>query len=357
MELSEIYLVCIVMMVLCCIIDLMLCIVTIYQLYIKQSCIIISNSFKKLTIITMIAYTLCTIGDIAQVIIRYEYYLPSALWHHNEAYLSGTVDFIYYTGNVTFFILLFMRIRKSFQVSKSIMYYLSLLLLISIICCIAWCFIVIYFSDTTGVILEYYIAIDSWPLSIDDFLLNLSLFILFIHKIKNKDSMEGIEVADDVSSFGTDDEYNDKSKVIIWNVMIKHCVLFGISLFLNQVWYLANIINALATTESITNFSLLLIKDYTARSVENLINIIILWLVLKINNDKYVYLCKCWHSFILKYCMKEDPNNIREGFVVDEDETREMFDKNKVEGKNLIVTERNNSEKNKVEGHYVLLTR
>ena len=43
----------------------------------------------------------------------------------------------------------------------------------------------------------------------------------------------------------------------------------------------------------------------------------ILWLVLKINNDKYIYLYECWHKCILKYCIKDDSNVIRKRFTSD----------------------------------------
>ena len=66
-----------------------------------------------------------------------------------------------------------------------------------------------------------------------DFALNLSLFILFIYKIKNKDSMEGVEVADDISNTdsNTSSLCADNNKKTIWNVMIKHCVLYNHHIF------------------------------------------------------------------------------------------------------------------------------
>ena len=76
----------------------------------------------------------------------------------------------------------------------------------------------------------------------------------------------------------------------------------------------------------------------------------ILWLVLKINNSKYVCLCKCWHRCILKYCMKEDPNIIREGFTIDEGN-----DVGNVNGIPLLVAYRD-EEVHRVEGHSIVIT-
>ena len=188
----------------------------------------------------------------------------------------------------------------------------------SIICSAKWCYIIIYYSGQSGATMDAHLVLVSYPLLICDFVLNLSLFTLFIYKIKQKDTIEGVEVADDLSSMSAgSDHYNYNTKAI-WNVMIKHCILIGIALISNQAWYVTMIIGAV--NESDTKPSSTLIKDYTARTLENTINIVILWLILKVNNNKYVYLCKCWHSCILKYCMKEDPNIIREGFADDDNE-------------------------------------
>ena len=366
------------LMSLCLLIDIILCICTIYQLQLHNNYISISKSFKNLTITTMLAYTFCTIGDITQVIIRYKYFLTSQDWSTSEAYLAGAKDLIYYIGNFTFFLLLFMRIKTSFQLSKYIMSYLTVLLTISVVFSFSYCFFCFYSAGKSGILLNSLLSIAIYPLSTSDFILNLSLFILFIYKIKNKDTMEGVEVADDVLDDISSDYNSDKKA--IWNVMIKHCVLFGIALLSNQAWYIEVIVDCLSTTQ--TNFPTELIRDYTVRSVENVTNIIILWLVLKVNNGKYVSLCKCWHSCILEYCMKEDPDIIREGFVVNDTNEkmllvgnnsdrsllqRELNEKYGVEGNNLIVTQDIHDEDSKkismqnmmkrhVEGHNVLMT-
>ena len=94
------------------------------------------------------------------------------------------------------------------------------------------------------------------------------------------------------------------------------------------------------------------ITAHCMRSVENTINVIILWLVLEVNSDKYVCLCKCCHSCILKNCMKEDPNMIGEGFENEpEPLEKKLFDINgqggdRIEGHDLFVTD--NDEKSQV---------
>ena len=342
------------------------CFITICQLYGKKSDVSTRWYLKMLTILTMIAYTSCTIGDVIHMIIRFGNYLASNEWHLSESYLAGINDAVYYFGNFIFFVLLFMRIKTSFQLTKAIMYYLSMLLIMSIMCSIIYCFIIFYFVGKPGVTLNNYLLITSYPLSITDLLLNMSLFFLFICKIKNKDTMEGIEIADNIStqSSNSNGPVSISNNRVIWNVMIKHCVLFGIAMISNQLWYVTTIIDALEISN--TNFSSVLIRDYTARSVENTINIVILWLVLTVNNDKYVRLCNCWHRFVLKYCMKEDPSIIREGFVVDDNARMLVINQEpaivnnednhvrhcdvigikhyKVEGRNLLLTKGRNDQ-------------
>ena len=317
-----------------------------------------------LTIITILAYTLCTIGDISACILRYAYYLSYSELTPIEAYFAGAKDVIYYSGNVTFFILLFQRIQTSFRLSKCTMIYLSSLLTISMLSSLAWCLIV-FITAQDSQTLSYDLLFAWYPLTISDFLLNLSLFILFLHKIKRKDTIEGVEAADDISvrrrqpSLSLNYNYDhDHDKQRIWNVMIKHCVLFGIALISNQSWYIVNFAGPiLIQASSLSNG---FIREYTARAIENTINVIVLWLVLKINNEKYVKVCKCWHSCILKYCMKEDPDVIREGFgshdkqsiliPIGSEDSNKLF-----EGPHFVATEHHSDATQKVhrETHYI----
>ena len=104
--------------------------------------------------------------------------------------------------------------------------------------------------------------------------------------------MEGI---DDVIVNGADDHYpNNSDKQLLWNVMIKHCILFGTALLANQSFYLTVILAF--TIHDNSTFSSKVMSCCVVNAIENTINVMILWLALRMNNDKYVYLCKCWHS-------------------------------------------------------------
>ena len=221
-----------------------------------------------------------------------------------------------------------------------------------------FCFLVFYYVG--GPLNLDYFAISSYIMSISDFILNLSLFILFVYKIKNKDSMEGMEISDDVSFIGAANHDLNDDKKAIWNVMIKHCVIFGIIMFSNQLFYIIAIIDEKAFG-FIAEESLRLIVIYTVRSIGNVITIGHLWLVLKINNSKYVYFCKCWHSCILRYCMKEDPNIIREGFIIEDKHEPLLIGNcdNEVEGHDSMQTNATESETgdNEIKGHSLVDTK
>ena len=106
--------------------------ITIYQLHCKS--VSTSHHSKLLIVITMVAYIVCSLGDMIQMILRFKNksLLESDRLTEFELYLVTGKGALYYLGNATFFMSLLMRIRKSFQVSKCAMGYLSLLLVLSV---------------------------------------------------------------------------------------------------------------------------------------------------------------------------------------------------------------------------------
>ena len=43
---------------------------------------------------------------------------------------------------------------------------------------------------------------------------------------------------------------------------------------------------------------------YSERALENIVNVIVLWLILRVNYNKYICLCGCCHKCIGKCCFK-----------------------------------------------------
>ena len=143
---SYYYLLGLVVMGLCGIFDIILLTITIYQFCFKRYSASISGYFKRWTVITMLAYTICTVGDNIVMCIRYQNYPNLVGFTRRESYVDSAKDSIYYMGNMAFFILLLSRIQTSFQLSRRIMLYLRILLTTSIIFSIGFCFVLFYFG-------------------------------------------------------------------------------------------------------------------------------------------------------------------------------------------------------------------
>eukprot|EP01084_Bolivina_argentea_P250665 420092_1 len=345
-------------MVFCLFVDVITISITFYQLCIKKHYIANRTYIQNLILFAMLFYTLCAIGDIINMLVFDKKLSTSHEWTPPQAYLAGFNDIMYYLGNLSFFLFLLTSIRRSFQISKQVMYYLYLLLIVSLVCSAILFYVIVSSAGGTLNQMDDKLHKITPSLATIDFILNFSLFILFIYKIKNKDSIEGVEMEADVSSqpSSVDDIYEKKA---IWNLMIKHGILFGIALFANQIFYVMIIMVTWHVSLGIITFGAM--ASYTGRAVENTINIVILWLVLKFNNNKYICVCKCCHLCILRYCMKEDPNIIREGFIINENYSVSENEQKLYSGHDLLVTnERSNNKANnfkgRVEGHNVVIT-
>ena len=81
--------------------------------------------------------------------------------------------------------------------------------------------------------------------------------------------------------------------------MIKHAILFGIAIFINQLFYAINIVAYFHYTVW-TSYCL----SYMAAALETLVNVLVLWLILRVNYDKYIRLCKCCHIVCAECCFK-----------------------------------------------------
>ena len=121
MELVTLYVTGIIVIFLCCTAATIIGSITIYQLHCKS--VSTSHHSKLLIVITMVAYIVCSMGDMIQMILRFrnKSLLESDRLTEFELYLVTGKGALYYLGNATFFMLLLMRIRKSFQVSRCAM--------------------------------------------------------------------------------------------------------------------------------------------------------------------------------------------------------------------------------------------
>ena len=150
-----------------------------------------------------------------------------------------------------------------------------LLVLIAVITAIYYCIMIALFDSLkTANMSEQqaftdYIAPASIILMVDDFILNSSLMILFIYKLRQVSLM------------------NDNIDRTIIDVMTRHTLLFGSAVITNQLFFIGLIVTFITDT--------FLWYIYVLRGFENLANIIVLYLSLQVNNTLYLSICKSCH--------------------------------------------------------------
>eukprot|EP01084_Bolivina_argentea_P053749 98627_1 len=190
-----------------------------YQLCIKDSSSWINKTYRNLTIIAIISYTLTIVGDCLRFIIFFDKLITKyPVRNKTEEITIVVLDVIYYFGNCIFYSLILLRIHKPFKLSKCIYYSVVLFICVAAVSAIVFC--VEMFLPDRGKNRIYTGAV----LSIADFMLNWCLLIVFAYKMMK--TVKGIDVA-----LSADIEKNVN---LITNVITKHCVLFGIATFMNQ---------------------------------------------------------------------------------------------------------------------------
>ena len=131
----------------------------------------------------------------------------------------------------------------------------------------------------------------------NDFILNAAIWITFATK------MRGILTDLDPSISETRKNVN-----LISNTVTKHCILFGIALVMNQGFYVVGIYGDLANAyDSYAWYAFLL---YSIRALENIVNVVVLWLILRVNYGKYIGLCGYCHNCVAKCCFKNIDSKI-----------------------------------------------
>eukprot|EP01084_Bolivina_argentea_P308797 534052_1 len=255
---------------LCSLIAICVLISTFYQLIMKDASEWINEKYRNLTLWAILYFD------------------------QKEATLKACVSFIYYSANIVFYLLLLIRIHVAFKLNKCIVYYLSMLILIAMISSIIFCYWLLSFPGREDIQkLAKYLFYTNIPLSVAALMLNVMLFVIFWYKMKK--SIVGIK-------YNTDTEnYID----LILNVTTKHIVLFGFAIIINQsffsyVYYWTHKLRYhIENINSINDATTI----YILRAAECVTNVFVLWLILRINYNKYICCCKSCHFCIGKCCM------------------------------------------------------
>eukprot|EP01084_Bolivina_argentea_P221048 374497_1 len=285
---------CITWMTICLLTCICIDIASFYYLCYQDSSLWINTKYRNLTLITMTAMTLCIIGDWIQTVD--DSFHLFMLHFNTHTSIMIIKDFIYFFGNITFYILLLSRLHYLFELSKYALSILICLIIISALLSLSYCAAMIPFwfgniSDRD--IFLWWLEVFTIGLATVDFVLNISFFVIFRRKMRN--TILGI---DSISE-------NEQLHInLISNAITKHCILFGIAIVFNQSWFIFNLIYLFLSASYHTMISDL--ASYGGRSTEIMVDILVLWLVLRINYNQYICLCKHCHLGVSKCCFKQE---------------------------------------------------
>ena len=260
---------------------------SIYYLLWKDSSKWINKTYKNITIMMMIPFTLCIYGNLALIVHR-RYGIHDRDLVYNI--LVVTKNAFYRFSDTIFYIFLLLRIAVPFDLSKSLIYTLSFIMFVSIIFSI----IFIGYLPLSYPPLEYFDK--KWKLYIiaclsgSDFLLNGVLLIIFVKQMKNI-----LSHIDPSTSLVAERNVN-----LVGITLTKQALLFGIAIFSDQLYAIAIFCGYFAPiSDDIEE-----IVIASSQVMEVTVNTVVLWLVLRINYDRYICLCQYFHVGVAKCCVK-----------------------------------------------------
>lgn len=263
-----------------------ICITAFYQLCCRNH-ELVSKLYRNLTLICILSLTISVIGDLIHLIIRWMDF-PNATYYTPDELLLITInDAIYFIGNITFYILLLLRIYNAFKSNRIMTAFMSFVIIICILASVSYLVIIFYynseyFKGPDGII-QYltHLKYAVYPLSISTAVLDIGFFVVFFHQMRR------IVVDIDIQS---------AMYLNIYNVLTKQVVLFLPAVISNQLFfaylfYVTYVLPHLAVEEYVPY----LVVAYMVRTFEVVINILVLWLIININHDKYIRVCKYYH--------------------------------------------------------------
>ena len=252
----------------------------------------VSSLYRHLTLICIISSTISIIGDLIHLLIRWQDFPNAVYYTAVELLLLTTTDAIFFIGNATFYILLLARVHNAFRPNKYITIFLLIVIGICILTSISYLAITVYYNSeyfhVKDGLFEYltHVKYAVYPLSISTTILDIGFFVVFIRQMRK------VVVDIDINSV----MYQN-----IHNVLIKQVVLFMPAIIKNQLFfgylfYASYRVPELSTEKYIPY----LVVAYMIRTFDISVNILVLWLVININHDKYICFCKYCHVWCTK---------------------------------------------------------
>jgi len=250
--------------------------------------------FRNMTIFSMISFCLCSIADIAHLIIHL---LAGASFSSPiEPKVSGMGDLFYYVADISFYALLLGRLYRvfeetEFKLSKVWLCILFTLLMLAVVAATWHTLVIFFFFHSWAQWLQLGMPA-TCVLSCNDFVLNMSLFILFYYKLKQ--------------TITTIQRFNDRESInrtvhTMFNVMAKHSVLYSVAIITNQLFFIGVMLMAF-TDLGHDYFTIGLIMILVLRAIEDVVNVLALWLILPQNKHIYRCCCGCCHRCVGRTC-------------------------------------------------------
>eukprot|EP01084_Bolivina_argentea_P153351 267397_1 len=286
-----------------------LLILLIFQLCCSKESQTILRFYRYITIISSLSIGLCIVLDLAHIVWCFS--MDDVLISRTYSIVIILSDILYYIGDIALYVLLISRVYFTFHdtvyaITKPTIALFAMLISIFTLAAIYFCFIIFCFM--IGIIKDLsaeaqYNEPVAIILDISDLLLNVSLIALFLFKLKQLTaSIYDIDNPELHSSFLSDNgeskkvsiQINSKQSRLIM-LISKHTVLGSLVVVANQFWWIGYIVvNDIWHKSSLNQYSGLI---YVMRGIENFINILVMYLSLKINNFIYNKLC-----FICDHC-------------------------------------------------------
>ena len=227
----------------------------------------------------------------------YTFFIPESFTPATHT-IMWFADNLYFVGDILFYILLIKRVYDTFKdttyaLNKPLLIFLSIILTISSLSTLYYA-VTLAFLVKSGSDWVYWDEPPNVILMVNDFILNLSLCILFIVKLR-----QVVIEFEMVHNWHLEDKDADLSSkgYRLLDVVTRHSIVFGLAIFTNQLYYAACIY---------ISYSGMIAKNFahgaaiggSVRAMENVVNLFALWIALSMNFKIYIKLCKFPHIFV-----------------------------------------------------------
>ncbi len=251
--------------------------------------------FNFLLFICFLASTLCEYCDLTRWIIAIK--TGKGLFFTPLNQSMAIANFFHQVGAFSFYIIAMARVYDCckttyYPINKRLMIGYTFFIVIGSITAMYYVIIVaIQPPHDTYYFFPKYNTPAMIMLMIIDFLLNATLFILFIYKLNQLLTQRLIK--DSIYSFGSIDD-NGKTQCDI-DLIIRYSVLFTFAIITNQLFFTANMVNHVVDGVS-DHFHWII---YCFRGIENAANCVVLLLALNGNHPYYLVVCGKCHSSLV----------------------------------------------------------